>query len=134
MPEKAEADSILEVERQKLGKYYSDLRTEYNSKVQALMSDTTTSKQSLIYQNKVRDLQSLEARLNNYEKEANQELEHMRSKMYEPIKLKMEQAINTVADEKGYDYILDQAFGNIVFVKDEKNNIMPFVKGQLGLK
>jgi hypothetical protein len=45
----------------------------------------------------------------------------------------MQAAIDKVADENGYDYIMDAAFGNIVYSKSKEDDILSLVKVKLEL-
>jgi outer membrane protein len=50
-----------------------------------------------------------------------------------PIKAKAFEAINTVAKEKGYSYVID-ASTSVLLVKPAGDDLMPFVKAKLGIK
>ena len=50
-----------------------------------------------------------------------------------PVKAKAFEAINAVAKEKGYSYVID-ASTSVLLVKPAGDDLMPFVKAKLGIK
>jgi outer membrane protein len=79
-------------------------------------------------------LLSQQENLQKLPEEANKELVAKQEELYKPIREKMQTAIDQVANENGYDYIMDAAFGNLVYSKNKEDDILPLVKLKLDLK
>jgi outer membrane protein len=60
-------------------------------------------------------------------------MDKKRTELFQPIIKKATDAINGVAKEKGYTYVLDSSAGTILF-STESDDLMPAVKTKLGLK
>lgn len=133
MPEKAEADSVLNQEKLAIQTYYVDQQKDLQAKAQELNEDPNFDKDKLVYQQKIKDIQDRSKKLDAFVAEAEEELKKKQSELYTPIREKMENAINAVAEENGYEYVLDSSFGNIIYRKSESYNILEKVKNKLNL-
>ncbi len=133
MPEKAAADSILNMEKLDLQKYYTEQTEDLKAKVQALNNDPNFDETKLIYQQKNKDIQDRYKELETFISKAERELQAKQNQLYKPIREKMEDAINSVAEENGYEYVLDSSFGNIIYRKSETYDILEKVKNKLKL-
>lgn len=87
----------------------------------------------LIKQTKLKMIQDLESRFNEYRQNAEKELEEQRTKLFNPIIEKARQAVAEVAKENKYTYIFDTTGGTLLY-SDESDNIMALVKKKLNLK
>ena len=63
---------------------------------------------------------------------AQESLAKKENEILKPIIDKAKKAINDVAKEKGYDYILDTGLGMVLYASDSED-ILPLVKKKLGL-
>lgn len=54
--------------------------------------------------------------------------------LIQPIYDKIHKAINKVATEKGFTYILDISKGSVVFTSKNSQNINPLVLHELGIE
>lgn len=132
LPEKKKADSLI----LELNKTYSKHYNEQNQEIQVLIynyqNDTTAT--PAIRADWAADIQNRQTRLENFKKEAETDLSKKREELLAPIKKKMQDAIDKVANKYKYDYVLDSSFGNIIFAKNDLDDILPLVKLELGLK
>lgn len=133
MPEKKEADSVLKVMNQKLGAHFTKMQKEFEQKYAELQADSTADRESLVFKSRIEDLKSLDKKLSSFKTEAEKELVAKKEELYAPIRKKMQDAIDTVADKKGMEYVLDSSYGNILYRRDESYNLMDDVKMQLKL-
>ncbi len=131
MPEKEIADSAVKELQKELSSYYQELLREYKKGALELQADSTMNE--LIKKEKMDALNALNNKLTKLEKSATGELNNKREELYKPIREKMEAAIATVAKKYKYDYVLDVSYGNIIYVKNEADNILDLVKKELGL-
>lgn len=97
---------------------------EYRSK-ESQMSD-------LIKQTKQRELQDMGARMEEFQKNAQQQLQDREQELLKPIIDRAKKAIEEVAKERGYTYIFDSGVGALLYQQDS-DDIMPFVKTKLNL-
>lgn len=79
------------------------------------------------------DLVKLFTRLQNYEQEAQEKAQQYAQAKIKPIRDKAMDAIKTVAREKGYTYVFDDA-ANVLLVMPPADDLLPMVKTKLGIK
>ncbi len=99
--------------------------TEYQNQ-QAQLSD-------LLKAAKVRELQDLQSRLEDFSKQAQQDLQTQKEKFLSPIIDKAQKAISEVAKEQSFSYVFDVSSGAVLYT-DGGEDLMPLVKKKLGLK
>ena len=104
-----------------------ELETRYNEyrAKESQMSD-------LIKQTKQRELQDMGARMEEFQKNAQQQLQDREQELLKPIIDRAKKAIEEVAKERGYTYIFDSGVGALLYQQDSED-IMPFVKAKLNL-
>ncbi|MFZ4260755.1 OmpH family outer membrane protein [Sphingobacterium sp. HJSM2_6] len=61
------------------------------------------------------DLRSMEERIQQSQQAAQEELGKKQQELFTPIQTKLRNAINAVAKEKGYAYVLDVATGSVAY-------------------
>lgn len=132
MPEKIAADKELEGIKTQYISYLDQKQKQFEQDVMAFQKDSA-SMTAFIKQQRYDDLVKKQEELQNFPKSADEDLKAKSSELYQPIREKMQKAIDEVATENNYDYILDAAFGNIVFAKNPEDNILSLVKKKLGL-
>jgi outer membrane protein len=79
------------------------------------------------------ELNNLQTSLQTFQYQAQDDMDKKRQELFKPIITKAQDAINNVAKEKGYTYVLDSSAGTILFSTDG-DDLMPAVKTKLGLK
>ena len=92
---------------------------------EATMSD-------LVKQDKVRELENIQQRILEFQKNAQESLAAKEQELITPILDKARNAIEEVAKEGKFTYIFDASTGNILYAA-ESENILPLVKVKLGL-
>jgi outer membrane protein len=73
------------------------------------------------------ELVDKQKRLSEFEQNASATLQNRNSELVKPIVEKINKAINKVATENGFTYILDISKGSVVFVSKESQNITQLV-------
>lgn len=79
------------------------------------------------------ELIKLYARLQNYDQEAQQKAQDYAQTKIGPVRTKALDAIKTVAKEKGYTYVIDDA-SSVLLVMPPGDDLLPAVKAKLGIK
>lgn len=133
MPEKQAADLELKKMEDQMVAYYQEEQKTFEAGVAAYVNDSA-SMTELVKKQTLQKLQQQQENIQSLPEQANQELQKKQEELYAPIREKMQKAIDEVAEENGYDYILDAAYGNIVYAKNEGDNLIGLVKNKLGLK
>ena len=87
----------------------------------------------LVKANKVQEITDMQTRMNNFQQQAQIQLQEKQAELLNPIIEKANNAINAVAKEGGYIYIYD--IRTLVYVDTVKStDIGPLVRTKLGIK
>ena len=128
MPEAKAAQTEIET----LGKtYQTDIQasiTEYQNTVKQYESEAST-KTDEENQKRGLELQEKQQRIQQFRSDAQQDIAKKEAELFKPIQEKAMAAINTVAKEKGYQYVLDRA----TLIVAEGDDILADVKKNLGI-
>lgn len=134
MPEAKAAEAQLKQYSEQLQKDLTDMETELETKINAFRNNeqmmTTVTREA-----KAQELQQLQARIQEFSQRAQQDLQNKQVELLQPIFEKASKAIEDVAREKGFAYILDSSQSKAVVVFAEGGeDIMPLVKAKLGIQ
>ena len=87
---------------------------------------------NIIKQTKERELQDLYNRLVEFQQQAQQDLANYENELLQPMIERARDAINSVAKENGYSYILNTTQGMVLY-SDPSDDILPMVKAKIGI-
>ncbi len=108
------------------------MQVEYNNKLDQYVKDSKTLT-DLVKANKEQELADMQNRINNFQQQAQTQLQDKQAELLNPIIEKVTQAINAVSKEGGFIYIYD--IRTLVYVDTVKStDISPLVKAKLGVK
>lgn len=128
MPEAKAAQTEIET----LGKtYQTDIQasiTEYQNTVKQYEAEAST-KTDEENQKRGLELQEKQQRIQQFRSDAQQDIAKKEAELFKPIQEKAMAAINTVAKEKGYQYVLDRA----TLIVADGTDILADVKKKLGI-
>lgn len=131
MPGRDSAQAILQAEvteiEATLKSMQSELETRYNDYVQNQQGWT-----ELIRQTKQREIQDMNARIQEFNENAQKQLQDRQEEVLKPIIERAKNAIKEVAREGGYTYIIDTGTGATLY-DEGGDDIMPLVKKKLGI-
>ena len=120
---------------QKLEKTYDaeikDMLSEAQSTMQRYEAEANTKSEEE-NQKRATELQAAQRRIQEHSAKARQDLQKKENDLLRPILEKVRTAIQKVARDKGYDYVLDSTTGTGVLLADGYD-LMPDVKKELGL-
>jgi outer membrane protein len=126
MPERDSAAAVIEKETKEMQSTYDDMTAVYNK-----MLDDYEKGQSayteLVKKNKEAELLDKEKRLQEFEQNASANLQKRNSELIQPLLNKILKAIDKVAAENGFTYILDVSKGSVVYTSKESENINQLV-------
>ena len=83
-------------------------------------------------QDKIAAIQAIEQRIANFQQNAQISLQQKQQELLDPIIEKVRQAIDQVAIDGNYTYILDTSAGSLLYYK-ESEDILSKVKKELGI-
>jgi len=133
MPEKAKAQKEL----QDYAKSLEDQLASMNSELQQKYNEYISKKDSLpdfLKQTKEKEIQDLQTRIQNFQTSAQQEIQKKEQELLQPIIDKARNAIKKVAKNKGYTYIFDVSTGAFLYWPENSDDILPYVKKELGIE
>ena len=131
MPEYTAAMNQLE----KLQKTYDTEIKDMVTEAQATMKRYEAEAQTKTDEENAKragELQQTQRTIGEYRQNAMQELDNKRMELLRPVMEKAHTAIQKVAREKGYDYVLDSTTGAGILMADGYD-LMPDVKKALGI-
>lgn len=131
MPERAKIQTELETYANDLRSTLETMRKEYETKIQEFQAkqDVMTD---VIKNSKVKEITDLEKRITEFQQTAEADLQKKEQELLQPVIDKAKEAINAVAKENAYTYVLDSSVG-VVLYSVEGDDILPLVKKKLGL-
>ncbi len=131
MPESDSASKKLEASRKQIQETLESLQVEFNQKYQTYIDKQNTYTE-LIRSAKETELQDLNERIQQFQTNAQQDLQKQQTQLFQPIQEKAKKNIDEVARENGFTYIFDSQA--IIYASDSSEDILPLVKKKMGLK
>ncbi len=132
MPEYDSAMKKYNAYGQELTNALELMQVEYNNKLDQYVKDSKTLT-DLVKANKEQELADMQTRINNFQQQAQVQLQDKQAELLNPIIEKATTAINAVAKDGGFIYIYD--IRTLVYVDTVKStDIGPLVKAKLGVK
>jgi len=131
MPESIEMQEELQTYAKGLESQLSAMQAEYEKKVVEYQQNET-SYTDLIKEDKIREIESIQQRVVEFQKNAQQSLSEKEAELFTPIRDKAMSAIDKVAKEGKYTFIFDSGSGSFLYA-DESENVLSKVKAKLGL-
>ena len=133
MPESQAAQKEIEAYATALQKDMEEMQTEAQGRYENLMANQANWTQLRITKEQ-EDLEMLAQRIQEYQVKAQQDLQNKQMELMKPIIEKAQNAVNDVAKDKGFEYVLDssQSKGVVIFAEGGED-ILPYVKAKLGI-
>jgi outer membrane protein len=117
-------------------KYLKDLENQVatmDTELQTKYADYMKNKETysaLVASTKETELQDLNKRIEDFKASAQQDYQRKYGELSKPIYDKAKKAIDLVAKENGYKYVLDTSSGNVLYT-EPADDILPLVKKKL---
>ena len=131
MPESIEMQEELQTYAKGLESQLSAMQAEYEKKVVEYQQNET-SYTDVIKEDKIREIESIQQRVVEFQKNARQSLSEKEAELFTPIRDKAMIAIDNVAKEGNYTFIFDSGSGSFLYAA-ESENVLSLVKSKLGL-
>ena len=126
LPESDSAKAILEKETNELKLVYEELTVAYN-KLYEEYQKGLPSYSAIVKKTKEDELLDKQKRMAEFEQDASATLQNRNAELVRPIIEKINKAIDKVATENGFTYILDISKGSVVFTSKDSQNITPLI-------
>jgi outer membrane protein len=134
MPENDSAMAKLEKFRKELVNALELMTVELNNKNDAY-SKEAKNLTDIVKQTKEQELVDLNKRIQEFQQNAQEQLQNKQVELFQPIYAKVDKAIKDVGKENGFMYIFDIAQNTLLYYDETKStNIMALTKTKLGLK
>lgn len=130
MPETVEVEKKLAGIQQEYTTTYQMMEQEYNTMVQEAQAKQKEWPEAIL-QTKIKAIQDKEQQISQFEQQAAQDLQDQQAKLYQPIVDKATKAIEDVAKENGFAYIIDSGIGVLLYTGGE--DVGPLVRTKLGI-
>ncbi len=130
MPERNTAQNELKKFAEDLQDQMEIMQVEYNKK----LNELNTKKDSLsdfLLKEKQKELLGLQQRIQEFQVNAQQELQKKEADLFKPIMEKAQKAIKEVAQEGGFTYIFDS--NSLLYLSENSIDILGLVKKKLGI-
>ena len=131
MPQSMEMQTELQSYAKGLESSLAAMQAEGEKKLADYQQNEATMS-DLVKQDKVRELESIQQRILEFQQNAQESLAAKEQELITPILDKARKAIEDVAKEGNFTYIFDASTGNILYAA-ESENVLPLVKAKLGL-
>jgi len=134
MPETQAAEAELQKYAGQLQKEMEDMQKEAQAKYQNLIANQNNWTQ-LRLSKEQEELQSMGQKMEEFQQRAQEELQKKQMDLMRPIIQKAQDAVNAVAKESKFTYVLDSSPSKgVVIFTENGENILPLVKAKLGIK
>jgi len=134
MPEFDSATANLEKFRKELVNALELMTVELNNKNDAYTKESKNLT-DIVKQTKEQELIDLNRRIQDFQQNAQTQLQNKQVELFQPIYTKVDKAIKDVGKENGFLYVFDIAKGSLLYFDETKStNIMALAKTKLGLK
>jgi outer membrane protein len=131
MPEYKKADTSMNEFNNALQQQYQDMVTEYQEQTALLGSKDTTKYTAAQLELKRKGVSDLLVKLQGWQQQAQQMQQTKNQELLAPIQKKALDAIQAVAKENGFAYIISK---EQLLVSPPADDILPLVKKKLNLK
>ena len=131
MPEYKKADTALNDYQTALGQNFDDMRREYMEKDSLLSSKDTLKYTKAQLELKKKELGEMLGKLQGWQQQAQQMYQQKQQELIAPIQKKAVDAVQVVAKENGYAYVLTK---EALLTSPPADDLLPLVKKKLGIK
>ncbi|PWK80269.1 periplasmic chaperone for outer membrane proteins Skp [Mucilaginibacter oryzae] len=132
MPETKTVSTSLQAYQKTFIDQMTTMNNEYQAKVKEY-TDKRTTMTDAVRTAKENELTDMQKRMNDYQNNAQQQVDAKRQELGKPIIDKATAAVQAIAKEKGYAYVLDSSQITLLVAPDA-DDLMAAAKLKLGLK
>ncbi|MBN8695849.1 MAG: OmpH family outer membrane protein [Bacteroidetes bacterium] len=131
MPESKTAQQAVQDYAKQLEQQVVAMQTELQTKYEEYQK-TSADMAPIIKQNKEKELNDLNQRIQDFQQQAQVDYQNKSAELSKPVYEKAKKAIDQVAKENGYKYVLDTSTG-LVLYNEPADDIIGLVVKKLGI-
>ncbi len=131
MPEFKKADTALSDFRSALAQQYEDMKKELDEQQNFFDSKDTAKFTKAQLELKRKSFGELYVKVQQFQQQASEQMQQKQQELYAPVQKKAVDAIQTVAKENGYTFVLQK---EALYAYPAADDLLPLVKKKLGLK
>ena len=131
MPEYKKADTALNDYQNALAQNFEDMKREYMEKDSLLNSKDSLKYTKAQLELKKREISDMVIKLQGWQQQAQQLYQQKQQELIQPIQKKAVDAVQTVAKENGYAFVLTK---EALLTSPPADDLLPLVKKKLGIK
>jgi outer membrane protein len=129
-PEAAKVDSLMQIyQRDTVGKEYVSLFQTYQYK-DSIYKDSAHPLPAAVKEQYKKDIDELTQTLQNWQQIASQAVQNKQNQLLAPVMRKIQEAIQSVAKEKGYTYVVSR---EAIIIAPDADNMLPAVAKKLNI-
>ena len=135
LPEFDSANKKLEKFRQDLINALELMQVELNNKTDSYQKEQKNLT-DIVRQAKEGEIIDMQNRIQQFQANAQQQLQEKQAELFQPIMAKIDKAIKDIGKEQGFVYIFTVGQGSTLVYFDEakSTNVLPLAKAKLGIK
>lgn len=126
LPERDTAMAILDKETKEFQVAYEEMTVAYNQLYDDYLKNLPTFS-AIVKKTKEDEIMDKQRRMAEFEQNASVTLQKRNAELVTPIIEKINMAINKVASENGFTYVLDISKGSVVYTSKDSQNITDLV-------
>jgi len=131
LPEVATMRTQLEDLNKKYEQELTQMQEEYNNKYSAFVAQQDSLPENIRLR-RMQEIEDIRQRVENFIPAAQQDVQNQQQTLFQPIQEKVQRAITSVGDEKGYTCVLEPEV--LLYIGSSAIDATPFVKAKLGLQ
>jgi outer membrane protein len=131
MPEYRKADTSMQDYRNALAQNFDDMKKELNEQETMLNSKDTLKYTKAQLELKRKTFGELYIKVQGYQQQAQDQMQQKQQELIAPVQKKALDAIQAVAKENGYTYVLQK---EALYAYPLADDLLPLVKKKLGIK
>ena len=132
MPEITAANTELKAYIEQINEYITAKNQEYLTKLKKFKEEKERLSE-FMRKEQENDLAKIEIDLKQFKLNAQKEINQKKAVLYQKAINKLKAAVQNVAKENGYRFIIDNSNGVLLFF-EEQDNVEPLVRAKLGLQ
>lgn len=132
MPETDSIRLVIEKESSDMEELYQEMIMEHEDNLKKYNSEKD-SYSDFVKSSKEKDLMEMSSKIQQFQQNANQQLQKRNMELVQPLYTKINEAISAVSLKNSYTYVLDLSSGAVAFHAPSSKNLNDIVLKELGV-
>jgi len=131
MPESKTAQAAVQDYSKQLEQQITAMQTELQTKYQTYQTDSPNMAE-VVKASKEKELNDLNQRIQDFQQQAQTDYQRKSAELSKPVYEKAKKAVDAVAKENGFKYVLDTSTGMVIY-SEQSDDIIGLVIKKLGI-